>query len=86
MGAFRKTLGTIPDWLIAIIALPCLFVMIITSLGLFLQLTELVTGDKDFSKWMFSSIAEEPTVDLLAGFGISLGIFLFCIFITKIAE
>ena len=86
MGKSRKSLSKILEGLAAIIILPCAFGILISSLGLLLQLTELVTGDKDFSKWMFMSIAEQPTVDLLVWFGICSGIILFISLIVTFFE
>ena len=64
MGSMRKLVGKIEGFLI-VIMIGCIFGCIGSLLGLGLQLMEVVFGESDYSKWMITSIAEEPTKDLL---------------------
>ena len=86
MRSMRKLLGKIPEGLLALIMLICVFGFLGSFLGLGLQLSEKVLGERDFSKWVIMSIAEEPTEDLFVLMAISIGILLFCILIVKFAE
>ena len=60
----------------------CLLGFITSFLGIVLKLF----GERDYSKWLIMSIAENPTQELFIRLGISVVGFLICILIINFSE
>jgi len=86
MPSIRQSIGNVLLFGCGITMLICLGAFLYCFLGLFLKLFELIFGEKDYSKWMMMSAAEEPLTDLLLIMGGSAIIFFACIMIGVFAE